>query len=90
MTKADLIKNLAEAHEITAKQAGEILDGIAASATEQLQAGEEFTLPGIGKLKPKTTAARTGRKPKSGESIEIAAKTVVKFTVAKALKDAVA
>lgn len=52
--------------------------------------GAEVTLPGIGKLKAVAKPARTGRNPATGEEIEIPAKTAVKFTAAKALKDAVA
>lgn len=52
--------------------------------------GAELTLPGIGKLKAVAKPARTGRNPKTGEEMEIPAKTAVKFTAAKALKDAVA
>ncbi len=90
MTKADLIGYLSEDLKITAKLAGDMLDAVAAAATEQLVTGREFTLPGIGKLKPKTRAAGTTRNPKTGEKVDIAARTVVKFSVAKALKDAVA
>lgn len=54
----------------------------------QLKAGEELTLPGIGKLKSQHKEAKTGRNPKTGEPVAIAAKTAPKFTAAKALKDA--
>lgn len=50
----------------------------------------EVVLHGIGKLKTVAKPARTGRNPATGEEIEIAAKTAVKFVAAKALKDAVA
>lgn len=50
----------------------------------------EVTLPGIGKLKVAKRAAREGRNPKTGEAMKIKAKTVVKFSAAKVLKDAVA
>ncbi|HEY9232533.1 MAG TPA: HU family DNA-binding protein, partial [Blastocatellia bacterium] len=49
----------------------------------------EFTIPGIGKLVVKKTKARMGRNPKTGEPMKIAAKTVVRFRVAKAAKDSV-
>jgi DNA-binding protein HU-beta len=54
-----------------------------------LQEGGEVTLPGLGKLSVKTSAARTGRNPKTGETLEIAAKNKPHFSAAKALKDAV-
>jgi len=50
----------------------------------------EVPLPGIGKLKSAVSAARTGRNPKTGETIAIPAKNVVKFVAAKSLKDAIA
>ena len=52
-------------------------------------AKDTFTLPGIGKLVLKNRAARIGRNPKTGEAIQIKAKRVVKFRVAKAAKDAI-
>ena len=52
-------------------------------------AKDTFTLPGIGKLVLKNRAARIGRNPKTGEQIQIKAKRVVKFRVAKAAKDAI-
>jgi DNA-binding protein HU-beta len=69
------------------KQAVEILDYIAALAYKH--AKDTFTLPGIGKLVLKNRAARIGRNPKTGEQIQIKAKRVVKFRVAKAAKDAI-
>lgn len=59
-------------------------------AAVALSGGHEVTLHGLGKLKPVAKPARTGRNPKTGEEIEILARTAVKFTAAKALKDAVA
>ena len=50
---------------------------------------DTFTLPGIGKLVLRNRAARLGRNPKTGETIQIPAKRVVKFRVAKAAKDAI-
>lgn len=55
-----------------------------------LMGGNEVTLHGLGKLKPVAKPARTGRNPATGKGIDIPAKTAVKFTAAKALKDAVA
>lgn len=52
------------------------------------QGGEEVTLPGLGKFSVAQKAARTGRNPQTGESIQIAARKSPKFTAGKALKDA--
>jgi DNA-binding protein HU-beta len=65
----------------------EILDYIAELAYKH--AKDTFTLPGIGKLVLRNRAARLGRNPKTGETIQIPAKRVVKFRVAKAAKDAI-
>lgn len=56
----------------------------------ELASGGEITLPGLGKLKAETRAARSGRNPTTGAEIAIPAKTVAKFVAAKALKDALA
>ena len=87
LSKAQLISALAEKSGITKTQIGEILDHMAALAYKH--AKDTFTLPGIGKLVLKNRAARLGRNPKTGEEIQIKAKKVVKFRVAKAAKDAI-
>jgi DNA-binding protein HU-beta len=63
-------------------------DIITESARREVKKNGEFTFPGIGKLVKQKRKARIGRNPKTGASIKIAAKTVVKFRVAKAVKDA--
>src|SRR5208283_2242733 len=87
LSKSQLAAAIAEKAEISKKQAVEILDNIAALAYKH--AKDTFTLPGIGKLVLKNRAARLGRNPKTGETIQIPAKRVVKFRVAKAAKDAI-
>jgi DNA-binding protein HU-beta len=87
LSKAQLAAAIAEQNTITKKQAVEILDQIAQLAYKH--AKDTFTLPGIGKLVLKNRAARIGRNPKTGEQIQIKAKRVVKFRVAKAAKDAI-
>lgn len=90
MNKQELINEISERTRQGKSSIGQVLDAFAAAATEALQAGEEVVLPGIGKLKTKQSAARTGRNPATGEEMEIPAKTAVKFVAIKALKDAVA
>jgi DNA-binding protein HU-beta len=87
LSKSQLAAAIAEKAEISKKQAVEILDHIATLAYKH--AKDTFTLPGIGKLVLKNRAARQGRNPKTGETIQIPAKRVVKFRVAKAAKDAI-
>jgi DNA-binding protein HU-beta len=87
LSKSQLAAAIAEKAELSKKQAGEILEHIAALAYKY--AKDTFTLPGIGKLVLRDRAARLGRNPKTGETIQIPAKRVVKFRVAKAAKDAI-
>lgn len=87
LSKAQIAGLIADKANITKKQSVEILDHIAALAYKH--AKDTFTLPGIGKLVLKNRAARIGRNPKTGEQIQIKAKRVVKFRVAKAAKDAI-
>jgi DNA-binding protein HU-beta len=87
LSKSQLATAIAEKAEISKKQAVEILEHIATLAYKH--AKDTFTLPGIGKLVLKNRAARMGRNPKTGETISIPAKRVVKFRVAKAAKDAI-
>jgi DNA-binding protein HU-beta len=87
LTKSQIVAALAEKAEISKKQAGVILEELALLAYKN--AKNTFTLPGIGKLVLVNRKARMGRNPATGETIQIAAKKVVKFRVAKACKDAV-
>jgi DNA-binding protein HU-beta len=90
MNKQDLIAALATKTGISKKQAGEAIDALGEVVGKTLAKGDEVTLPGIGKLAVKTSAARTGRNPATGASMNIPAKKKPAFTAAKALKDAVA
>ena len=89
MTKSQLASRIAEKSGITKKAAAEILDELASIAYTETKKNKQFTLPGLGKLVLNKTKARMGRNPATGEQIKIPAKTVVKFRVAKACKDAV-
>ena len=87
MTKSQIIAAVAEKSDISKAQAKEALEALAALADEG--AADGFTIPGIGKLVKVDRAARMGRNPATGETIQIPAKTVLKFRIAKAAKDAV-
>ena len=69
----------------TVEKTLEVLCGVAAA---ELLGGGEVPLPGIGKLKAKTTAARKGRNPRTGESVDIPAGKKVRFVACKDLKEA--
>ena len=87
MTKSQIVAGVAECTEISKKQAAVALAALADMAYKGAKNG--FTIPGLGKLVLVNRKARMGRNPATGEAIQIAAKRVVKFRVAKACKDAV-
>lgn len=87
LSKSQVASALADKVGITKKQSAQYLDELAQLAYKN--AKNSFTLPGLGKLVLKNRAARMGRNPATGEQIQIPAKRVVKFRVAKACKDAV-
>ena len=87
LSKSQITAEVAEKNGITKKQAVEILEHIAALAYKH--AKDSFTIPGLGKLVLVNRKARVGRNPATGETIQIKAKEVVKFRVAKAAKDAI-
>jgi len=87
MTKSQVADHLAEKVGMTKKMASQFLEELANLAYKQ--AKNVFTLPGIGKLRLAHRKARMGRNPRTGEPIQIKAKTVVKFRIAKVAKDAI-
>ncbi len=89
MTKSQLMDSLSEMSGMSKKDVKDFMDKFAELAYSEVKDAGEFTIPGIGKLVKKHRKARMGRNPATGESIHIAAKTVVKFRVAKAAKDSV-
>lgn len=88
LTKSALLQRIAEETDTDRRTAAFFLEIITDIALSEVKKSGEFTIPGIGKLVKQKRKARIGRNPKTGESIRIAAKTVVKFRVAKAAKDA--
>jgi len=87
LTKSQIAATLAEKVGVTKKQSAQFIEELAALAYKN--AKNTFTLPGLGKLVLVNRKARIGRNPATGEQIQIAAKRVVKFRVAKAAKDAI-
>ena len=89
MTKPELITKIAEKTNLSKKQAAAALDALTGTITETLKAEGKLTIPSLGTFEVKQHAARTGHNPRTGETVEIAAKKVPAFKAAKALKDAV-
>lgn len=89
MNKAELIDAIATQGGLSKAQAGQALDATIGAISEALKAGETVTLVGFGTFSVKERAARSGRNPKTGETIAIAATKVPGFKAGKGLKDAV-
>src|ERR1700732_1179015 len=90
LTKTQLVRHMAEKLELTNKQAAAYMDLLAETAVKETKKNGVFVIPGLGRLVKAEGKARMGRNPQNGEAIKIKAKTVVKFRVAKAAKDAIA
>lgn len=89
MTKTQLQVALAEATQTNKKTAGAFLNALAPIAYKAVKKEGEFVLPGLGKLVKQKRAARTVVNPQTRQKMKVAAKTVVKFRVAKGAKDAI-
>lgn len=89
MTKSQLLQELAAKSGRTKKEIVAVMEALVKMAYTQVKKEGEFVIPGLGKLVKVKRPARMGRNPATGEQIKIAAKTVIKFRVAKAAKEAV-
>lgn len=89
MTQTQLAKEIAETCQVSAKAAKQFLDTYATIAVRETKKTGVFVMPGIGRLVRQERKARIGRNPATGEKIKIPAKKVVKFRVAKVVKDAI-
>lgn len=89
VTKSQMIASLAEATGLSKKETVNFMDKLAGVVYKEVKNGGECIVPGFGKLVKVKRAAREGRNPATGATIHIPAKTVVKFRLAKAVKDAV-
>ena len=87
MTKSQIMSALAEKTDLSKKDVTNVVEELVSLAYKE--AGNGFTIPGLGKLVKQRRKARMGRNPMTGEQIRIPAKTVLKFRIAKAAKDAV-
>ena len=89
MNKSDLIDSIAASSGLTKADAARALDATTASIARALQKGQSVSLVGFGTFSVKHRAARTGRNPRTGQAIHIAASNNPSFKAGKALKDAV-
>lgn len=89
MTQTEIVNTLAEKTGLKKTDVKGLFDAVAELATKEVKKNGEFTLPGFGKLKKTQRKAREGRNPATGAVIKIPAKTTVKFSLGKAMKDSV-
>lgn len=89
MNKSELIEKMAQSADMTKADAERALNSLVSTITNELANGGDVSLVGFGTFKVNERAARTGRNPQTGETIQIAAAKVPAFKAGKAIKDAV-
>jgi DNA-binding protein HU-beta len=87
MNNAELVEKIALANDRTKADAKKLVDAVIGAIADAAAAGEEVSLNGFGKFKVKMSAAREGRNPSTGATIQIAASKKLSFAAAKALRD---
>jgi integration host factor subunit beta len=89
MTKADLIEEVARAVEMTRKDSEVIVETIFDSIVRSLRAGDKIEIRGFGSFRTRQRKARIGRNPKTGDRVEVPARTIPFFKPSKELKDSI-
>ena len=89
MNKAELVDSVASAANLSKADAGRAVDAVLSSISSSLKSGQQVSIVGFGTFSVKHRAARAGRNPRTGETIQIAASNVPGFKAGKALKEAV-
>jgi len=89
LTQTQIIAALSETSGLKKTEVKGLLDSLAEMAVKEVKVNGEFTVPGFGKLKKTNRKAREGRNPATGAVIKIPAKTTVKFSLGKAMKDSI-
>lgn len=87
MTKADLIDSVASKTELSKQKAEEIVNGVFEDIIAGLKNGDKVNISGFGTFSVSHRKARTGRNPKTGETIQIASSRAAKFKAGKSLKE---
>ena len=88
MNRNDLVDAVAERTGLAKSDAARAVEALLGAVTDALRKGETVTLSGFGSFVAKTRAARTGRNPRTGETIAIPASRAPTFKAGKGLKDA--
>ncbi|MEM7707549.1 MAG: HU family DNA-binding protein [Pseudomonadota bacterium] len=89
MNKTELVEAVSKAADLSKSDAGEAVEAVLAAVTKALKKGDTVSLVGFGTFSVKKRAARTGRNPRTGETIKIKASKIPSFKAGKGLKDAV-
>ena len=89
MSQSEVVNHFAEKFGLKRSQVKELFEELATLASSEVKESGEFVLPGFGKLVLSERKAREGRNPQTGETIQIPAKTALKFRLSKGLKDSV-
>lgn len=89
MSQSEVINHFAEKFDMKRAQVKEIFEELSTLATREVKQNGEFVLPGFGKMVLSQRKAREGRNPQTGETIQIPAKTALKFRLSKGMKDSV-
>lgn len=87
MNKSDLINKVAEASELSKKDATKAVDAVFDAISEALQGGDKVQLVGFGNFEVRERSARKGRNPQTGEEIDIPASKIPAFKPGKSLRD---
>jgi integration host factor subunit beta len=89
MTKADLIEEVSRVVELTRKESEVIVEAIFDSIVRSLRSGDKIEIRGFGSFRTRERQARIGRNPKTGDRVEVPAKSIPYFKPSKELKDLV-
>lgn len=89
MSQSEVLSHFADKFEMKRSQVKELFEELSNLASSEVKNNGEFALPGFGKLVLSERKAREGRNPQTGETIQIPAKTTLKFRVSKSMKDTV-
>lgn len=89
MSQSEVINHFAEKFDLKRSQVKELFEELSDLASSEVKSNGEFVLPGLGKMVLSERKAREGRNPQTGETIQIPAKTTLKFRLGKGIKDSV-
>ncbi|CAN5271115.1 DNA-binding protein HU-beta [soil metagenome] len=89
MNKQELIDSVADGAELTKADAGRAVDAVVSTISDALRAGEKVAITGFGSFEVRERAARTGRNPQTGATMQVPASKAPAFKAGKGLKDAV-